>query len=298
MGRDAAELLLRSGERVRFSGGGRDLGIDMRALVVELPGETPVEVAWDALVRVRFGPSPEAAPAPDRRLRGTVTDRWGNHFTGAVVWNSQAVMESDLFTGRDARDREVKIPFAEIVRLDRTWEGTRVWRSDGGELNLAGTGDAGRGHRGVIISDPGLGRALVEWDDFESLRIQRDAELPGFDAFEGGHRLRGTVTTRAGEIHSGFILWDADETWSWEILDGNVRDVALDVEFGKIASIRRQSSRSAVVTLLDGRAFDLEDSNDVSDGNRGIFVSALGTGEEAWVLVTWDEFQEVRFEHE
>ena len=46
------------------------------------------------------------------------------------------------------------------------------------------------------------------------------------------------------------------------------------------------------MTLLDGRVFQLSGSNDVDDGNRGIYVSDEDgdlTG------VDWNDFEEVRF---
>ncbi len=44
------------------------------------------------------------------------------------------------------------------------------------------------------------------------------------------------------------------------------------------------------VTLLDGRVLELKDSNDVDDGNRGIFVEEGETVTE----VDWEDFAELR----
>jgi hypothetical protein len=81
------------------------------------------------------------------------------------------------------------------------------------------------------------------------------------------------------------------------------RDVQFDIEFGMIDRIERASSRSARVVLLNGRSFELEDSNDVNRENKGIFVrlpvserGPEGTAE--WRMLTWDEFEEVRFHHD
>jgi hypothetical protein len=68
--------------------------------------------------------------------------------------------------------------------------------------------------------------------------------------------------------------------------------VTFDVEFGQIRSIRALGSRSAEVTLLDGRTFELEGSNDVNDDNKGIFVT-MGDGDT--VLIHWRDFRAVEF---
>ena len=80
------------------------------------------------------------------------------------------------------------------------------------------------------------------------------------------------------------VTWENDEAWSWEILDGQAGDVDLDVEFGQLRSIRRLGSWGSEVTLLDGRTFEMEGSNDVADGNKGLYVT-LDDGET--VLVPW-----------
>ena len=101
------------------------------------------------------------------------------------------------------------------------------------------------------------------------------------------------VEDEGGERLEGYIRWDNDEAWSWEILDGRAGEVQLDVEFGQISRIRRLRSGGAEVTLLDGRTFDMDGSNDVDDGNKGIFVT-LGDGET--VLVRWSDLREVTFQ--
>ncbi len=111
-----AELRLRSGEVVELQGGSTDLGTDLRELVVDVPGAGTVELEWEELDDVRFGPAPPGATPRDRRLHGTVEDRWGNRYTGALSWDLDEVLESDVLDGEeDGRDRE--IPFREIAGI-------------------------------------------------------------------------------------------------------------------------------------------------------------------------------------
>jgi hypothetical protein len=294
-----AELTLRSGEVVELYGGSSDLGTDLRELLVEVPGGVTVELSWDDLEEVRFASAPPGSAPASNRLHGTVEDRWGNRYTGAIGWDTDEILDSDVLDGEvDGRDREV--PFRDIAAIERDWDGARVTLTDGRELEMSGSNDVGDGHRGVQISDPALGLVEVEWDEFESVRFHPADEEITREDFTGGHRLRGTVRTRGGDELTGWIRWDADESRSWQFLDGVWRDVVFDVEFGRIDRIERASSRSALVTLLDGREIELEDSNDVNEDNRGIFVGIPGdSGEEVdrWIRVGWDEFEEIRFLH-
>ncbi len=253
-----------------------------------------MELRWRDIYEIDFGPAPANARPEGTRLYGTVEDRFGNRYTGYISWDLDEILTTDILDGEeDGRDRE--IPFERIAAIEPTWDGSLVTFIDGEEMELSGSNDVDDDNRGIQISDPGLGQVEVEWDEFASIRFHDPDSDTGYDDFDGGHRLWGTVVTDSGDELTGWIRWDADEDYSWELLDGQWRDVVFDIEFGKIAVIERASSRSAEVTLLDGRTFELEDSNDVDSDNKGIFIQFDDTGE--WVMVTWDDFREVRFEH-
>jgi hypothetical protein len=294
-GDDHARLTLKSGEEMDWRGGSTDLGEDMRALLVHDPTRGLVELRWRDLDRVDFMAAPGGAlPEPERRLYGTVTDRWGNRHAGLISWDLDEILTSDLLDGKEG-GREREIPFGTIRAIERLSSGSSRVTLEGGEtLVLEGTNDVGRGHRGVQISDPGLGRVEVRWGEFASVRFEPVPDGFGYDVFDGGHRLRGTVLTEDGESFTGGILWDADESRSWEMLDGSWRDIVFDVEFGAIATIEKRSSRSAEVVLLDGRSFELEGSNDVDRDNKGIVIEVDGGDP---VLIRWDRFASVTFDH-
>lgn len=293
------ELELKSGERVQLEGGSTDLGTDMREFLVEDPNQGTVELEWRDLDQIRFGPAPASISPQGTRLYGTVEDRWGNRYTGYIAWDLDEILTTDNLDGdEDGEDRVV--PFGRISGIEKDVRGARVFLNDGEEMVLSGSNDVEDGNRGIQISDPSLGMVEVEWDEFTFVRFHEPEVQTGYDAFDGGQRLRGTVVDRDGEEFTGWILWDADEAYSWEILDGEDRGVLYDVEFGKIATIERDSARSALVTLLDGRVLELEGSNDVNDENKGIFIQVddqAGSGPEGWVRVGWDDFREIRFSH-
>ncbi len=59
-----------------------------------------------------------------------------------------------------------------------------------------------------------------------------------------------------------------------------------------IASIQRATSRSSLVTLADGREFEMRNSNDVNEDNKGIFVRTV---EGDLAMVRWADFERVDF---
>ena len=294
MGDERALLTLKSGEQVELEGGSTDVGDGVRGIVVEDPERGEVELRWRDLDVIDFEPAPADVAAPSSpRLYGTLRTRRGLEFTGYVAWDVDEILGSDVLDGEE-HGRGRKIPFDRIAAIERDGSsGAHVILKNGEEIELRGSNDVDSSNRGITIADPALGEVSVDWDAFDALTFQ---DLPGdgagYGGFDGGRPLYGTVETEGGERYTGTIRWDNDEAYTWEILDGDAEDVTFDIEMGQVASIRRDGSWGSEVTLLDGRTFQLEGSNDVDEDNKGIFVTPED-GET--VLVPWRDFREVVF---
>ena len=286
-----ANFRLKSGESVELSARSTDLGSGLRSLqVVDADGAVN-RFEWHDLASVDFEPAPEDTPAREGRLYGTLKTRSGRLFTGHVTWDVDEIYSTDILDG-DQNGRRMKVPFGTIASIERhSGSAARVNLHSGQQLTLRGTNDVNRSNNGITVSDAALGQIKVEWDDFESVWFHEpEADAP-YGTFDGGAPIRGTLVTEAGEF-SGRILWDRDESHTWEMLNGTEDGVEYQIEFSKIARIER-SGRGARVELLDGRSFHLRGSNDVDDGNRGIGV----TVNDRQVSVRWEDFRELRLTH-
>jgi hypothetical protein len=165
-------------------------------------------------------------------------------------------------------------------------------------LELTGTNDVDEDNRGIQIADSAFGQIVLEWEQFRMIRFHEPDAPVTYDAFDGGRLLRGTVVTQAGEEIEGLIRWDADEAASWEFLDGQGEAGAFMIEMGQVRRIERAEAFGALVTLGDGRSFDLVDSNDVDWDNKGIMIApedADQSDPSAWRVIRWDDFREARF---
>jgi sporulation protein YlmC with PRC-barrel domain len=293
LGSNRARLLLKSGEEVEFRGGG-DIGASVDEILVASPDGQQVELAWRDVRTIDFLTGPEASTGWGDRLYGTLRTRDGERFTGYVVWDMDELFGEDVLDGEDG-GREVEIPFARVRSIERYGSGAaRVRLADGEDLVLRGSNDVDDDNRDILIADPALGEVRVEWDAFDILELERPPSRVATEGFDGGSRLRGTVRARGGETHTGWIRWDNDEESSWEILDGELADgVDLDIEMGRIQSIERVAYDASRVTLRDGRTFELTGSNDVDEGNKGVFVERE---DGALVRVPWDRFERVDFD--
>ncbi len=286
---DLTRITLKNGETVEVRNTG-DLGGNMRGITVTgVSGET-TELAWKDLDRVEFAPNP--GPAADQaRLWGTVETAAGT-FTGAVVWDRDEAEVSDILDG-DQDGMRRKVPFGEIASVEPMGKSrAKVTLHSGKVMVLSGTNDVNSENRGIEVTLEGLGKVEVGWSELHRVSFTPAPPSRGYEAFDGGGPIRGTVITRGGEELQGEVIWDRDEARTWESLDGEMRGVKFQILFGNIARIDRQSEASAKVTMRDGLSFELSGSNDVNDKNKGIEVVAPdGTSTE----VPWEDLVSVDF---
>lgn len=288
-GRDGAVLTLRSGARVELASNASDLGNGLRAVTVSDPRGGTVALEWSDLASVDFQPAPSTPPA-EERLHGTVTTASGETFTGYVSWDVDEIYSTDILDG-DADGERMEIPFGRIASIERhaSW-GSRVTLKNGEEHVLQGTNDVDASINGIEISDPTLGSVKLQWDDFDHVRFHEPETDVAPARLDGGGSLQGIVRTVDGSIHTGDIVWDDDERFTWEILNGDANGVEYHIELGQVERIER-SGDGSLVTLRDGRTLHLSGSNDVDHGNRGITIRTDGREFE----VQWEDFAEVTF---
>jgi hypothetical protein len=293
-GDDAADITLKSGRKVHMESDGSDIGSSNREIIVEDKHEGETELAWEDIEVVEFLPtSADAESMLGSRLYGTVTTRRGDQFTGWVAWDADEAFGSDVLDG-ETRDRTRKVRFDKIASIERySSEGASVTLKNGEDLVMRGTNDVDNGNRGIVVCDPAFGQVVVDWDQFDKLEFKEPTTQVGYDQFDGGRPLHGTVTTEEGDKLTGTIKWDDDEENTWEMLNGEYRDVRFEIEFGLVKSIEKQSSSTSLVTVSDGRTFRLRGSNDVDESNRGIFVIQPNGKTER---VDWEDFAKVDFD--
>lgn len=290
-----AILELKNGEKITFYGDGTDIGSGIREILIDDPEQGEVELDWNDLDLVEFKEcEPDKIKKVENRLYGTVETQRGDIFKGFVTWDADELFYSDILDGEEGGHTR-KIPFGKIKAIDRRSSSSAwVYLRNGDKMKLSESNDVDSDNRGILVHDPDFGWVTVQWDDFERLELLDEGEkhLVRYDEYKEIKPLYGTVSDEDGKSYEGNIRWDDDETQSWELLDGEYKNLDIDVEFSQIAEIQKVSSHSVKVTLKNGNSFRLSGSNDVNEDNKGIFVIAKDGDE---VQLDWDEFEKVVF---
>jgi hypothetical protein len=290
-GGNDAVLTLRDGTELEVEGYSNDVGTTVTVIDAK-PGR--VEVPWKKIDTISFTATPLDVDPGSFRLRGTVTTSVGE-FAGFIQWDNQECLSTDRLDG-DVDDDRVSLEMGEIRSIERRdRRSSRVVLKDGTEMVLSGTNDVNDDIRGIHVEDPRFGRVEVAWDEFERL-VFDDPGASGrsYADFPQPVHLTGKVTMKNGDWRGGNLVFDLDEEWSWEMLDGSANHVDYTIPFAMVASIEPAGRDGCHVRLRNGLDLELEDSHDVGRDNSGVLVIPRGDGEPAHV--EWAEIAKIDFD--
>ena len=288
-GADDAVLVLRDGTELEVSGYANDVGTTVTVIDAK-PGR--IQVRWKEIAEVRFSSTPPDADPGSVRLHGTVTTT-DRELAGFIQWDSQECLSTDRLDG-DANGERISVEMGDIRSIERRdRRSARVVLKDGAESVMSGTNDVDDDIRGIHVEDPRFGRVEVPWDEF--VRVVFD-DAPGsgrgYSDYAAPRRLAGTVTRRNGDRLTGRLVFDLDEEWSWEMLDGSTSGLDVTVPFSMVAAIEPRGRSGSVVELGTGETLELEDSHDVGSDNDGLLVLADGSDP---TFVPWRDVRRIDF---
>lgn len=292
-GGDAARLVLRDGTEIEVEGYANDVSADV-TVIDDKPGR--VEIPWRRIARVTFRKTPADADPGVFRLHGTVTTTAGD-YAGFIQWDSQECVSTDRLDGDDAATGErVTLEMGEIRAIERVdRRSSRVVLKDGAEMVLEGTNDVNHDIRGVHVEDPRFGRVEVHWGEFRRVVFDDPSGSGrGYDEYRPPRRLSGVVTLVNGDWRRGGIVFDLDEEWSWEMLDGENEAAEYTIPFVLVASIEPLDADRSRVRLRSGVELILRGSHDVGSDNSGVVVVPEGGGEPGFV--PWREVASISFD--
>ena len=113
-----------------------------------------------------------------------------------------------------------------------------------------------------------------------------------YSEFKNQKQLEGSVETTDGETIKGRIVYDLDEEYNYEMLQGKDDDIEYFIPFASIKKIMPKNYDYSNVELKNGKEMMLGEGQDVSDRNTGVLVFKVGGDP---VYVKWEDIKEVNF---
>lgn len=285
---DEARLFFKGGDEIEIDGGSND--VDTTITVWDkAAGE--IELEWRRIRTIQFQPAPAGLTADVQRAYGVVKTT-GGEFRGYVQWDQEECLSTDKIDG-DGPDGKVSIQLGQIRAIERnSRSSSRLHLKDGRDLVLDGTNDVDDDNRGIFVEDVRYGRVLIPWSEFERVDFSDGGSGPAYGEFKASHLLKGKVEA-GGRTLDGRIIFDLDETSTWEMLNGERHGIEYSIPFGLVKTIVPRRDRSDV-TLRSGEKLELEKGQDVGDDNGGalVYVGGAQKGE----YVEWADIDRIEFD--
>ncbi|WP_298734251.1 hypothetical protein [uncultured Chitinophaga sp.] len=291
-GADQAQIHFRNGSKVRaipYRNEAAQLG---KSIVVYVDGDSKT-IQWNDISRVNFKTTP-AVPALRRwaPLYGTVVTTSGP-LTGFVQWNRYKYLVAHILNGVTTSRQPVSYAFAYIARIEKQQHHVLLQLRTGENMLLGESEDLGKACKGIVVTHPSYGRVLVEWKAFRSFTPQPPPSGGvSYDDYPVPDRLYASVQTTDNRRYEGPCVFDLDEDWNMELLDGNQDGLYYQIPFYYISRIRPFRQHYSQVTLKDNSTLLLGSANDVSEKNWGLII---WLPDKKYQYIPWSQVKEISF---
>lgn len=290
---DIVYLLLKDGNELKLDGSGtNDVGTTVRVLDAEL-GQ--VNIKWSRIAKIEFLSTPQNLTENfGRPIYGTVETLRKGKFTGYIQWDRDERLGKDKLDG-STRDGEVSIYFDQLRSIYSKQNGSEIELLSGRKMFVYGSNDVNKGNRGIIVTVEGIGKIEIPWRAFRGVEFQ-DSKMSGesYNSYGKPKKLSGKVFTFDNEEISGSFMYDLDETWDFEMIEGHDDELEYKVPIKNIKSIKPKNYAYSQVTFRNGESVLLGKGRDVTDSNDGLLI--LERGQREARHVRWRDIAEISFE--
>lgn len=291
-GSERVKVYLKNGMELEVNGTGyTDIGTTVNIIDEEIG---KVGIRWSKINKIKFSEGSQSnGDVHGNAIYGTVNTYRKGSFTGFIQWDADERFKSEMLDG-DGEDGDVSIAFGKISSIKKYRSGSKVKLNSGREFYLTGSNDVNNENRGIILISDEIGQVKIPWRSFESVDFKKsDNSIFSYKDFKEPKGIEGTVFLHDDKSFSGKIIYDIDEVWELETLEGDDDDIEYKIPFRNIKSIAPKNYAYSMVTLVNGEKLLLGGGRDVSDKNDGLLVLEKGAGEPR--LVDWDKISEIVF---
>lgn len=288
---DDVSLEMKNGVEILLNGGSNDVGATINLHDYELG---TVKIDWRKIDEIHFREAPQNIETPfSDALYGKVKTRRNGLFEGYIKWDLDERCGDDILDG-DNDYGDQKIPFKHISSISKDGNGSIVTTHKGRELYLDNSNDVDNGNRGIRVYDPNVGNIEISWKDFKQIDfIDPNKAALGYSEYKAPNGIEALINTYDDERIEGMIVYDIDEMWEIETLDGNDDNIEYQIPFKNIRKIVPKNDSYSMVYLWCGEEYLLGGSQDVSGNNNGILIFTPGNKDAR--NIRWRDIDEIIF---
>lgn len=285
---EKVDLELKNGTVIKLEGGSNDVGTTLRVYDFELG---LVKIKWNKISKVEFSDAPDTNETNfGQPLYGRVKTYRKGSFEGYIKWDLDERTTEDILDGDDG---DQQVAFKNIKSITKDGEGVSVILHSGRQVYLKGSNDVNSQNRGIAIYQSGVGNIQVNWKEFKHLELMENDE-PGLDykSFGNPVGLKAEIKTYDDHVYSGLMVYDVDEKWEIEFIDGNDDKVEYQIPLRFIKRIVPKNKTYSQLYLRNGEVLLLGDGQDVSYKNDGVLLFVKANKEPK--LIEWEDIVEIK----
>lgn len=252
-----------------------------------------VQFGFDRIHAIVFQDTPSNFNCPlGTPVYGKVSTTRGV-FEGFITWDREECLSKDKITGKQ-KGTNVDLKFGNIKTLKAQRDGSMITMRSGRVLFLNDHDDVSNGNHGITVRGLYLGQVTIEWENFISVTfLEPQLPPPAYDYFKTPEILEGTVRLNNGTRYRGQIIYDLDEIYNVEFLNGDNGEYQYYIPFSFIQRIEPQNDKFSTVYLKEESQLLLGGNSDVDGGNHGIIViKPSGRAE----YIEWKDIKSIDFD--
>ena len=284
-------LRLKNGKEISLR---RNRGSDLdKKVTIFDPNKGQFKFGFDRIHAIAFQDTPASFNCPlGMPVYGKVSTTQGV-FEGFITWDMEECLSKDKISGKQ-NGKNIDLKFRNIKTLKAQKDGSMITMRSGRVLFLNEHDDVSKGNHGIKVRGLYLGQVTIKWENFISVTFERpQLPPPAYDYFKTPELLEGAVLLNNGTRFRGQIIYDLDEIYNVEFLNGENGNYHYFIPFSYIQRIEPQNDKFSTVYLKEESQLLLGGNSDVNSANHGIIViKPSGRAE----YVEWKDIKSIDFD--
>ena len=290
IGDNLVSLRLKNGHKINLKEDGGDIDDDITVIDNSLGRQ---KFKFSNVKSILFSSTPESYRSPmGKPVYGKIMTSSGI-YQGYITWDREECLANDIISGKQ-EGQLLNLKFGDIVQIKAQRDGSLIILKSGKELFLNDHDDVDDGNHGIAVRELSFGTIEVDWEHFISATFfTPEKPAKSYPEFKEPNLLRATTRTVNGAKLVSQIVFDLDEIYDIEFLNGANGGFTYYIPFSLVTTIEPQNDKFSAVSVRSGEQFLLGDSGDVNIQNNGLI---LKYSENNAQFLEWNQVKSIQFD--